>query len=148
MKNIRSLIDMPVVCCGKKTGRVAQVCLSEDLQRMDGLWIDAGLSGTRFVPAEHICRLGDAAVLTDVPGRRMRCGQQPLFLRAVSEDGLRLGAVSGAEIDELSFRVEALELSHGYLDDLLAGRTRVRSFTVSPQGGSVIIDLSGEDPGT
>ena len=148
MKSIRALIDMPVICGGKRSGRVAQVCLSEDLRRMDGLWIDAGLSGTRFVPAEHICRLGDAAVLTDFPGRRMRCGQQPLFLRAVSADGMRLGAVSGAEIDEITFCVEALELSRGYLNDLLEGRVRVRSFTVSPQGGAVIIHPSGSFPGT
>ena len=148
MKNIRSLIDMPVICCGKKTGRVAQVCLSAERKRMDGLWVDAGLSGTRFVPAEHICRLGDAAILTDFPGRRMRCAQQPLFLRALDADGVRLGAISGADIDEITFRVEALELSRGYLDDFLRGRVRVRSFTVNPQDGSVIVHLSGEDSGT
>ena len=148
MKSIRALIDMPVICTGRKAGRVVQVRLSEDLRRMDGLWIDAGLSGTRFVPTEHICRLGDAAVLTDFPGRRLRCGLQPLFLRAVSSDGVRLGAISGAEIDEITFCVESLELSRGYLSDFLEGRVRVRSFTVSPQGDAVIIHPSGNFPGT
>lgn len=148
MKNIRSLIDMPVLFRGKKVGRVAQVCLSADLKRMDGLWVDAGLSGTRFIPAEHICRLGEAAILADSPGRRKRCGQTPLFLRALSPEGVRLGAVSGAEIDGITFRVEALELSRSYPDDLLHGRVRVRSFTVSPQEEAVIIHLSGDHSGT
>ena len=49
-KTLRALQGLPVVCAGKRVGRVAQAALSDDLRRMDGLWVDAGLGGARFVP--------------------------------------------------------------------------------------------------
>ena len=147
MKSIRSLSGMPVICGGKRAGRVVQARLSDDLTRMEGIWVDAGLRGTRFIPAENICRLGDVAVSTDSPGRRCRRSQEPLLIRALSTEGERVGAVSGAEVDETTFRVEALELTRGLWDDLRRGRSRVRSYTVHPAQEAVIIQsgtASGE----
>ena len=143
MKNIRSLINLPVICSGKKVGRVVQVRLSDDLRRLEGLWVDSGLIGTRFIPAENISRIGSVAILADDPGARRRCGEGPLFLRALTTDGVRIGAISGAEVDETTFRVEALELTKGCFDDLLRGRSRVRRFTACPASGTVIIQSSG-----
>ena len=57
-KTLRALQGLPVVCAGKRVGRVAQAALSDDLRRMDGHWVDAGLGGARFVPAEEIEVLG------------------------------------------------------------------------------------------
>ena len=142
MRKIRVLIGMPVVVSNRRIGRVVQVELSEDLRQLDGLWIDAGLRGTRFLPSDSLEMLGQVAVMADDAGRRRRCKSAPLFRRAVGTDGRRLGAITGAEIDELSFRVEALELSHGLWDDLLYGRTRIRNFTLNRENGSVVIDLT------
>ena len=69
-KTLRALQGLPVVCAGKRVGRVAQAALSDDLKRMDGLWVDAGLGGARFVPAEEIEVLGDVSVTVDAPGKR------------------------------------------------------------------------------
>ena len=69
-KTLRSLNGLPVVCAGKRVGRVAQAALSGDLRRMDGLWVDTGLGGARFVPAEAIEVLGDVSVTVDAPGKR------------------------------------------------------------------------------
>lgn len=142
MRKIRVLIGMPVVVNNRRIGRVVQAELSEDLRQLDGLWIDAGLRGTRFLPSDSLEMLGQVAVMADDAGRRRRCKSVPLFRRAVGTDGRRLGAVTGAEIDELSFRVEALELSRGLWDDLLYGRTRIRNFTLNRENGNVVIDLA------
>lgn len=140
MRKLRALIGLPVVVNNRRFGRVVQVELSEDLTRMNGIWMDAGLKGTRFIPAESLCMLGKVAVMADDPGKRLRCRTPPLFLRAVGTDGSRTGAITGAEIDELSFRVESLELSCGLWDDLLNGRMRISRFTLNRETGDVIVD--------
>lgn len=142
MRKIRSLIGMPVVVRNRRVGRVVQTELSPDLRRLDGLWVDAGLRGTRLIPSESLQMLGQIAVMADDAGTRRRCRSEALFRRAVGTDGKRLGAITGAEIDELSFRVEALELTGGLWDDLLYGRTRVRQFSVNRENGDVLIDVA------
>ena len=91
-KTLQSLSGLPVVCAGKRVGRVAQAALSDDLRRMDGLWVDAGLGGARFVPSEAIEVLGAVSVTVDAPGKREKLKKRPLFRRAVTTDGARLGA--------------------------------------------------------
>lgn len=140
MRKVRALIGMPVVCEDRRIGRVLQADLAEDLTQLEGLWISRGLLGARYIPAESLKMLGRVAVLTDSPGSRGRARPSPLFRRAVSTDGARLGAVTGAEVDELSFRVVALELSAGLLDDLAHGRGRVTRYVVNRERGVVIID--------
>ena len=142
MRKIRNLIGTPVVVNGKRAGRVIQAELSDDLTCLKGIWFDAGLRGTRFIPAESLAMLGKVAVMADDMGRRMRMRSGPLFRRAIGTDGRRLGAVTGAEIDELCFRVEALELSRGIWDDLLCGRMRFEQFTISREDGNVLIDAA------
>lgn len=71
--------------------------------------------------------IGEAVVIADAPGRRARLKPEALSRRAVSTGGERLGAIVGAEVDEISFLVGALELSRGLWDDLRAGRTRVEA---------------------
>ena len=86
--------------------------------------------------------LGRIAVVADEPGKRKKGRAGGLFFRAVGTDGSRLGAITGAEIDELSFAVCALELSMGFWDDLLFGRARVRRFTLNRESGDVLVDVA------
>ena len=124
VKTIRSLIGMPVVCQNRKIGRTVQAELEDDLTRLRGIWVSAGFRGGRWIPAESLQMLGSVAVLSDGPGQRRRMRFAPLFRRATATDGTRLGAITGAEIDEISFAVTALELSQGFWDDLLTRRRR------------------------
>lgn len=142
MRKIRVLIGMPVVVHNRRIGRVVQAELSKDLTRLNGLWVDAGLRGTRLIPAESLQMIGTVAVVADDAGARKRCKAEPLLYRAIGTDGRRLGAITGAEIDELSFRVEALELTGGLWDDLLYGRIRIRRFTLNRENGAVLIDIA------
>ena len=140
MRNVRGLIGMPVVCQGRRCGRVLRAELAGDLMRLDGLWVGAGLRGARFIPAERLELLGSAAVIADSAGARRRMKPSILPMRAVSSDGRRLGAITGAEIDALSFQVTSLELSAGVWDDLVRGRARVCRYTVNRKGGEVVVD--------
>lgn len=139
MRKIRSLIGMPVLWRDKKLGRLIQAELSNDLRSLEGVWVDCGLKGTRFITAEHLSLIGELAVHSDDKGRRRRCRTASMLLRAVSTDGTRIGAAVGAEIDELSFIVTALEISHGFWDDLYRGRSRCESFTAKANQNEVIL---------
>lgn len=140
MRNVRQMVGMPVVCEGRRYGRVLRTQLSDDLSRLEGIWVGAGLRGTRFIPAERLECLGDVAVMADGAGTRRRMTPSPLPMRAVSSDGRRLGAITGAELDALSFQVTALELSAGVWDDLAQGRRRVTRYAVNRTRGEVVID--------
>ena len=96
MRKLRNLIGMPVILHRQKIGRLIQADLSDDLKRMEGIWVDSGLKGTRYIPSEHLGMIGEMAVLTDSRGTRRRARAQSLLRRAVSTDGSRLGAIVGA----------------------------------------------------
>ena len=70
MRKIRSLVGMPVIVGNRKTGRVIQAELSDDLSQLVGIWIDAGIRGTRFIPIESLAMLGKVAVIADDSGKR------------------------------------------------------------------------------
>ena len=142
MRKIRALVGLPVVVGNRNAGRVVKAELSDDLTHLTGLWIASGFLGTRFIASDSLGTLGTAAVIADHSGIRRRYSSEPLLRRAVGTDGSLIGAITGAEVDELSFRVEALELSCGVWDDLLHGRRRIRRFAMNRENGCVVIDVS------
>lgn len=144
MRKLRNLIGMPVVMGGRKIGRLAQAELAPDLSELRGIWVDCGLRGTRRIPSENLEMIGQKAVSVDNRGKRARCNAAFTPRRAVSTDGRRLGAITGAEIDELTFRVQALELSLGFWDDLYNGRKRVCFCTTDAQGEVIVRDSTEE----
>ena len=143
MRKIRSLIGMPVICRRQRIGRLVQADLSDDLKRLEGIWVDAGLKGTRYISSDRLSMIGERAVMADDRGIRRRCTAAPLLRRTVSTSGRRIGAIVGAEVDELSFLVCALELTHGVWDDLKTGRSRVLNFSV--QKHEIIIPDSTQE---
>ena len=144
MRKLRAMIGMPVVCRNRRLGRMVQAELSEDMDRMRGIWVSAGLRGTRYIRVESLELIGQVAIHADSPGRRGRMRHSPLFRRAISTDGRRLGAITGAEIDEITFAVRALELSRGFWDDLVRKRERVERFTASRETGEIVVELPGQ----
>lgn len=124
---------------GKRIGRALDIGVTDDLRRMTGVYVDCGLKGNRFVPSDDVNVLGDVAIVVDSEGKRSRVDGSNRIIRAVSTDGRRVGAILGLLIDEEEKCVEALELSRGYLDDLIGGRHYVRQYTVGADGDEVII---------
>lgn len=144
MQKLRNMIGMPVMLNGKKIGRMVQAELTGDLKALRCIWIDAGLKGMRCIPAENLEMIGKKAVAADSAGIRSRCKTGLRVFRALSTDGRRIGAITGAQIDELTFAVESLELSCGFWDDLYRGRRQIRSYTTDPRNGEVILRDSAE----
>ena len=134
---------MPVVCSGETLGRVSYVLPDEQLRTVSGLYLYCGITGSRFIECAQLDMIGDVAVLAHGHGRRMQTSQRPLFRRAFSSDGRRIGAITDAVIDEKTLCIEALELSRGYLDDLTNGRTRIRQFIVQKNGDVVVESAEG-----
>lgn len=139
MRKLRNLIGMPVICEKQKIGTVIGADLSDDLRQLEGVWMDCGLPGTRYIPSDLLVMIGSVAVMTDAHGQRRRMHSKKLLYRAISTDGRRIGAITGAEIDEISFLVTALELARGLWDDLISGRDRVTDYSVSPDALEVIV---------
>lgn len=136
------MTGMPVIWKNRRIGRLLKGELSDDLTRLNGIWVGAGLKGTHFIPSESLQLLGDAAILADGCGIRRRMHTCPLFRRVVSTDGRRAGAVTGAAIDELSFAVTALQLTRGLWDDILSPHPWVTRYTANRETGEVVIDLA------
>ncbi|MGI6239324.1 MAG: hypothetical protein ACOYI5_06835 [Christensenellales bacterium] len=139
MRSMRSLRGMRVVCEGRGIGRVVMICLSGDLKRLDGIWIDAGLKGVRFIEAERISVIGRRAVIADDAGERVRIKPHTLFVRAVSTAGRRLGAITDAQIDEVTLSVANLVLSLGYWEDFTRGEIPVSEYLYDHDNRRVVI---------
>lgn len=140
MRKLRNLIGMPVIFQRQRIGRLIQVDFSPDLKRMEGIWIDSGLRGTRYIAADHLSMVGETVILSDSRGMRKRPHVKQLMQRAISTDGSRTGAIVGAEVDEISFLVSALELSRGFWDDLWYGRQKISSYNAD--GNEIIVPNS------
>jgi uncharacterized protein YrrD len=130
---------MSIVCNGKQAGRVVMCKLSQDMRRLDGIWIDAGLRGVRLIDAERICVIGERAIIVDGMGERVRMKPETLFARAISTTGKRLGAIVDVELDELSLCLRAVILSRGMIEDFTRGEVRYEDFSYDAQNRRVVI---------
>ena len=143
MKSVRSLIGRPVLLEGKTIGRVAQFELDESLHHLTGLYVNGGLFGTRRIPAEQIRVLGSVCVLVEGNGKREHAKEEAVRRRARLSDGTRIGAVTGAVLDEKTLHVKALELSRGYVDDLFHPRQWIAHYAVHQLSGDVLVEPEG-----
>jgi len=138
IRKAKSMLGMPVVCHGERLGRVSYVLPDEALHTISGLYFHCGVAGSRFIRFDQLELIGDLAVLTHDSGKRMQLHHQPLLRRALAQDGARIGAITDILIDEGTLRIEGLELSRGYLDDLSHGRECVRQYTVQKNGDIIV----------
>lgn len=139
---MKALIGRPVLMNGEPIGHVTNVELDEALARMNALYVDGGFSGTRRIGRHAVRLLGEVSVLVDDFGKRARPKDNALR-RARTSDGCRVGAVTGALLDEETLEVKALELSRGYFDDLFTGRQWVTRYAVNLASGDVLIESEG-----
>ena len=86
MRKLRALTGMPVVCGNRWIGRVLRAEAGPDLRALSGIWVAAGLRGTRFIPAEQLQLIGRTAILADDWGRRGRPGAAPGLPLPMDED--------------------------------------------------------------
>lgn len=121
MTTLKGLRGSPVMVGEKCVGRVVQGALCDSLQALDGLWLDRGVRGLRFLCAEHIQVIGRHCVVADDTGQRLKMKPRSMLLRAVSTEGVRLGAIADAAFDETSLAVKHLILYRSWMDAFRGG---------------------------
>ncbi len=142
MKSMKALIGRPVLLDGKAIGHVTEVELDEGLNALLGLYVDGAFMGTRRIEKKDVVLLGDVSVMVTSKGKRARV-KDARMRRVRTADGCRIGAVTGALLDEDTMRVCALELSRGFLDDFFTGRQWVYGYRVNASSGDVLIEPEG-----
>ena len=138
------MMGLPVIVGGRRMGRVCGVKLDARLLEMEGLWVDTGMRGSRYVGREEIELVGDVSVMARDRGRREKKAGKAPMMRAVSPEGERLGCVTDAFLDEESLRVVAVELSRGFWDDMTQGRRRETVYQAR-ESGDVVVGGRGDD---
>ena len=121
MTTRKGLRGLQVMVGEKCVGRVVQGALCDSLRALDGLWLDRGVRGMRFLCAEHIRVIGAHCVVADDAGQRLKMKPRSMLLRAISTDGARLGAIADAAFDETSLAVKHLILYRSWTDAFLGG---------------------------
>ncbi|MDR3051935.1 MAG: hypothetical protein LBU67_09490 [Oscillospiraceae bacterium] len=139
MTRLNRLIGLPVICGGKKLGRVSATTLTQTGKKLAGLWVQHGLRSARWIPADTILVLGDVSILVCAHPGKQGAARVPRMGRVCDTGGMRLGCVTDVRLDERTLAVDALEITFGPLDDLLTGRRWVQSFTVHPVSGDVVV---------
>ena len=128
---------------GKRIGLTMGVEYSADLTKMDGLFVNCGLRGTRLIRTDDIQVMGEVSVIARGTGRRAAM-TRAMPRRAASVDGTLRGAAKSALIDEETGDVSALLLTFGYIDDILYGSRWIREYRVSGEMGEVLFMKGGE----
>ena len=146
MIRLGSLVGFPAVLEGRMVGRVEQTVLTQDGRSLRGLVIRHGMGSAKWAGCERICLLGEVSVILRGRPGRMPEGAGFALQRVKDADGLILGVVTDAYVNPCTFRVTALEISLGLVEELTCGRMLARSFAVSPapaEPGQVILPGEG-----
>ena len=141
LTGMKRLIGLPVIQNGKQVGVVVRGVLSRNGRHLHGLVVRDGLRTSRWIDAQHIELLGRVSVLSRARPARMPKEADYRLFRVTDADGLRIGVVTDALLNEETLCVTALEISSGPVDDLLDGRFFATSFDVKSLNntGHVII---------
>ena len=146
MIRLGSLVGLPAALEGRMVGRVEQTVLTSDGRYLRGLVIRHGMGGAKWAGRESICLLGEVSVILLARPGRMPEGADFTLTGVKDSDGLNLGRVTDAYVNPRTFRVVALEISLGLVEELTCGRMLARSFAVSPAPvapGQVILPGEG-----
>lgn len=138
VKRMSGLIGTAVIVGGRRAGRVSGVVL-EDGRHIAGVLVEGALGGKCMMSLGQIRVMGDVSL--QCAGKGARAGGCEPFSpgRAITTGGQRLGRVSDLFIDEHTGRVDAIEVSRGYLDDLVSSRLICSEFSLRPQSGDAVV---------
>ncbi|MFZ5814393.1 MAG: PRC-barrel domain-containing protein [Bacillota bacterium] len=130
MPRSSDLIGLPVLAGPrlKRIGRVQEVLISRDGSRLCGLVLESGgilhprrvldFSAIRALGATHL--LAEEIYLDDERGTC--CGESLHGLPVLDGAGEELGMMDDIHFEPTTGRILALQLSRGFVDDLLSGK--------------------------
>ena len=147
MTGLKKMTGLPVILNGKAVGSVLRGVLTEDGRSLRGIVVRGGLWGARWIPREQIALVGRISVIASGNTGRVPRGAGYRLFRVSDGDGMRLGIVTDALLNEETLRVSALEISAGPMDDLVDGRWYATAYHVQPRGeyGHVTVPYGREE---
>ena len=150
------LVGLPVLagCQLRRIGRVQEVLLSGDGSHICGLVLDGGgwLHPRRVLDFGAVSLVGPTHVLADetyLPDTgATRCCQDLHGLPVLDANGEEVGLMDDFLFDADTGQVTALQLSHGFVDDLLSGKQILPLHgPVHPGQAAILLDGPGDNPG-
>ena len=135
MIRLSSITGLPVVYAGKMLGRVEQAVLTPDGKSLRGLVVRKGLGIARWLPVEMVQVMGRVTVIAQSHLSRMPGGADFALGSVRDTAGLELGRVTDVYLTGEGYRVAALEITLGPLEDLRCGRMLSRTFSVCEAPG-------------
>jgi len=150
--SFNSLVGLPVVCAarGKRLGSIADIVFLPGQTEIHGIILltNSFLGKKIFLPMDIVRIIGEHAVILegdeDIIDRytgkqtqnRLLYGSGMIGLQVVKDDGVELGIVSDLILNADNTCIEGYEISKGFIDDLVDGRS------VLPSCGESVLDES------
>jgi len=133
------LLGLPVILQGRMIGRIERAVVSPEGDRLRGVMLRRGLGGAKWAAREDIEVLGEVSViLRRKPARVPR--DADFALQGVRDTGgMALGWVTDAYLHTGNYRLTAIEISLGLMEELRGGRYLARRWSVSSGTGEVMI---------
>lgn len=147
MKRGRDLINLPVIDAdsGKHLGTVRELVLERD-HRVRGLIFISPAQETLYLPLNGAVQIGRDAVLARsraVAARQEDHADRPQIRCAgswvMTDSGVTLGTVEDIIFEEEQGKIVGLEVSDGYVKDLLTGRRILAVDAIRTFGGETLI---------
>jgi len=132
-----SLIGLPVIISGtgRKIGIVRELQLSENMNAVTGIYVSIGGIAKKggLIPFRHIHSVDSHGIVVspdfrdevqNLPAAEDNPGPDTLIgTPVVCQDGRELGRIADILIDLKKGRVAGVEISEGFIDDLVDGRS-------------------------
>ncbi len=156
MPRSSDLIGLPVLTSRemKRIGRVQEILLTKDGSRICGLVLDGGglLHHRRVLDFRAVKMLGATHVLVEETYLASEagtcCGDSLHGLPVLDVTGEELGMMDDIHFDPSTGRIVALQLSRGFVDDLLGGKGVVAVDGPLLAGeAAIMLNASGEHSG-
>ena len=133
------LLGLPVILEGRMVGRIERAVITPDGECLRGVMLRRGLGGAKWASRDHIEVLGEVSVILKHPPTRVPKDADFAFHGVRDTGGMALGWVTDAYLHTGSFRLTALEVSLGLMEELRGGRYLARKWSVTPETGEVLI---------
>lgn len=150
------LVGLPVLAAPhlKRIGQVQEVLLTADGTRLCGLLLEGGgwLQPRRVLDFQAVRAVGPTHVIADEvyldEAVQTRCCQELHGLPVLNRAGDEVGILDDLCFDPETGQVTALQLSRGFVDDLLSGKQIVAlAGPVHAGQAAILLDGPGDFPG-
>lgn len=135
-------------------GQVREVLLSPDGRRICGLVLDGTgrRQPTRTLDFAAVRSVGETSLVADevylAEGTQSRCGRELQGLPVLRWTGEEVGVVDDFHFDPATGQLTALQVSRGFVDDLLSGKELVPlEGPVTAGEAAILLDGPGETGG-